>query len=1583
MRARVAVALACVLACACSDEPTGPPGPFAVSVAAPPAQPLAVGDTLRLEAEVRDRWGGAFVGVGVAWSSSDAGVASVGPSGVVAAVGPGTATITAATGGASGSVRLSVADPAYSVLAALWMKTGGSDWTNSDNWLSNEDLDTWHGVDTDSAGRVVGLDLEDNNLTGHVPPELGDLEHLRRLDLAANRLTGEIPPELANPGQLEDLELHTNRLSGAIPRELATLEHLYKLVLHTNELSGEIPPELGTREQLYELELHSNALSGGIPPELGNLANLGVLHLHSNALTGEIPPELGNLANLRELNLSDNALTGLIPRQLGGLTSLTRLWLSHNELSGTVPATLDELGDLEWLLIGNNRLSGPLPLALEGLPLKTFGYAGTGLCVPVGASFRAWLDSIPAHQGTGVDCGAPLSDREILEIFYHATDGPNWVDNENWLTDAPLGEWYGVDTDGAGRVVRLNLAGRWDNESRRKIPHISGSIPPELGDLANLTSLNLVWNQLIGPIPPELGKLANLTSLFLRRNGLSGPIPSELGNLASLEELNLEANQLTGPIPTELGSLSDLTTLDLANNNLNSIPAELGNLANLTWLSLHGNRLSGPIPPEMGNLASLGRLSLNFNRLTGPLPPELGDLANLRSLSLERNDLTGPMPSSFLRLERLDGLYIGGNTSLCVPGTSVFVAWLRGIEHRDEEPVSCNAADVAALTSLFEAAGGGGWTRSDGWLDGFAAGDWHGVGADSLGRVTVLDLGDNGLAGELPTILGQLVHMTELRLAGNPALSGRLPLSLDGLSLWTLHYGGTGLCSPADASFQAWLNAIPSHEGTGVECAPLSDREILEIVYESTGGPNWTNSDNWLTDAPLREWYGVRADNDGRVYSLSLFDNNLTGSLPGELGQLGGLVRLNFGQNWHLTGLIPPQLGNLANLEVLHLQFTDVTGPIPPEFGSLAKLTDLYFWRNRLSGPIPSELGNLVNLTRLALGENELTGPIPATLGNLSQLRKLLLERNALTGPIPAEIGNLAELELLWLGQNDLSGRIPPELGRLSSLRELGVANNAGMSGALPESLTAIRGLDELTTGGTGLCAPSEPAFRAWLAGIHKRRVAICDGADAAAYMVQSVQSRYNPVPLVAGERALLRVFPTALRASSTGMPAVRARFYLDGRETHVANIPASSTPVPTEVDEGSLAKSANAEIPGNVVQPGLEMVIEVDPAGTLEPALGVVKRIPETGRLAVDINAMPTLDLTVVPFLWAADPDSAILGIASGMAADPENHEMLWATRTLLPVGDMVVRTHEPVLTTTNHAGTFFGEMEAIRALEGGTGHWMAMMSGDVVGPGGFARGNRLNFSRPNPLVIAHELGHNMSLSHAPCGGPAGLDGGYPYPDGSSGVWGYDFDGVGGLIHPWRPDLMSYCGPEWVSDYHFTNALRYRLVDEDPPAAAATAARSQSLLVWGGVGADTVPYLAPAFVVEAPPTLPDSAGAYVVTGRTATGGTLFSLSFAMPETADGDGSSSFAFVLPVRTEWEGNLASITLTGPDGSFTLDEDSDIPMAILRNAQTGQIRGVLRDPPPATRAAADAVGQGTGTRPNVLFSRGIPGAEAWRR
>ena len=768
------------------------------------------------------------------------------------------------------------------------------------------------------------------------------------------------------------------------------------------------------------------------------------------------------------------------------------------------------------------------------------------------------------------------------------------------------------------------------------------------------------------------------------------------------------------------------------------------------------------------------------------------------------------------------------------------------------------------------------------------------------------------------------------------------------------HVDGSGLVRGVGEGTATIAATAGDAQGSAEIAVEDPDRAALVALYEATDGPNWVNSENWLTDMPVGEWHGVRPDHTGRVYTLTLANNNLTGP-------------------------IAPELGNLANLTMLILWNNNLTGTVPAELGNLTNVWYLNLASNNLTGPIPAELGNLAILRRLNLDNNSLSGPISPELGDLAKLRYLTLNHNSLSGPIPPELGDLAKLWRLNLDNNSLSGPIPPEFAGMSSLRFLHLASNPGLGGALPSEMTSLDSLDMLLTSGTGLCAPANLDFRSWLGGMALPWIGLCTPHPA--YLTQAVQSLEFPVPLVAGEKALLRVFPTARRETEAGIPLVRARFYLNGRETHGVDIPGRSTPVPTEIDEGDLAKSANAEIPGRVVRPGLEIVIEIDPDSTLDPRLGVTGRVPEEGRLAVEVGAMPVFDLTLIPFVWTETHDSSIVETVGEMEEDRESHE-LFADMRLLPVGRMDVTAHAPVLSSSNNAVDLFYETIAIRAMEGGTGHYKGMMSPPVTGPSGVAhRGRRVSFSSLLASTIAHELGHNFILQHAPCGRPSGVDPLFPYPDGSIGAWGYDFR-LDRLVQSSRSDLMSYCFHQWISDYHFITAFRFRLSDEGGSVSAIPAAPRRSILLWGGVAANTVPFLEPTFVVEAPRLLPDSAGDWRLAGRTSDGTELFSLSFAMPAIADADGQSGFVFVLPVEPSWEASLAAVTLAGPAGSVTLDGDSDMPMAILRDAATGQVRAVLRDPSAATLGAMDAAGP-PGADLKVLFSRGIPGVEAWRR
>ena len=1019
---------------------------------------------------------------------------------------------------------------------------------------------------------------------------------------------------------------------------------------------------------------------------------------------------------------------------------------------------------------------------------------------------------------------------------------------------------------------------------------------------------------------------------------------------------------------------------------------------NLERLWINNTSLTGEIPAELGGLTELRTLDLSLNDLTGTIPRELGDLTNLRNeLILSFNLLTGEIPASFLGLQ-VSRFNWYGNAGLCVPRTAAFTTWLNGI--RDANGPYCTGGDRVALRSLYETAGGSAWTNSTAWLSDQPLSEWYGVTVDSLGRVVALDLRANGLTGRLTTTLGNLQHMTALRIGTNPSLVGPLPLSLSRLSLRDLAYRDTGLCAPTDDSFQAWLKTLPSHAGTGEECA-LTDREILTALYEQTDGPRWRLTDNWLTDVPVGEWHGITVDGEGRVVAINLPNNGLAGRIPASISRLTELRELSLSNND--LGTIPPQLGDLPNLRDLGLAYSQLWGEIPRELGNLKKLETLWLTGNRLRGEIPSTLGDLSELRTLNLAANLLMGKIPRDLGRLVKLRFLILGINRLRGEIPTTIGDLTSLRRLSFGDNLLEGPLPPELSKLqglwdldlrdnmlsgavpadwggmSSLLELILQNNPELNGPLPANLTSLGRLARFSVAGTSLCAPADTSFLNWLESIEERRVPLCRraGQTIDPYLTQAAQSPDYPVPLVAGERALLRVFVTSPRATSATLPPVRATFFVNGTRVHVAEIPAGSPAIPTEVREGELGLSVNVEIPGDVIHPGLEMVVDIDPRGTVDPSLGVSRRIPPSGRKAVDVRTMPALDLTAVPILSASDIDGNFVKTIGGLSS---GHELLHLTHTLLPIEEIDFKVRAPLILSQDifdDLDAKLGALEAARVADGASGYYMGFTKG---GAGlAYLRGQS-SLVDLSARTIAHELGHNLSLLHAPCGRSDSLDPLYPHEDGVIGVWGYDFASKA-LVTPFAGDLMGGgCWPQWISDYHFEKAMRFRLRADAQGAANSPV---KTLLLWGGTDSIGNPTLYPSFVVDAPAVMPAQAGPFRIVGRDSHGATLFSISFDMFEIADGDGSRGFVFALPTQPQWEGSLASITLSGPDGSTILDGESNLPMAMLRDPRTGQVHGILRDPPAGflTQAAADATGS-LSPDVEVLFSRGLPDTGAWR-
>ena len=783
---------------------------------------VSAGDTLRLTAEAWDANGFTVPATEFTWSSSDTAVAAVDGSGLVHGIVEGAVTITATSAGVPGAVPVTVAHPDWGPLAALYEAAQGPVWIEDDGWMSDRPIGQWHGVTTGPDGHVTALELASSNLTGMIPAELGRLSHLETLNLQWNRLRGPIPLELTRLHNLRSLRLGVNGLTGEIPAELANLANLEDLRLHHTYLSGEIPPELSNLRNLTRLSVQSNGLTGLVPSALVRLERLRFFHFADNEdlCIAEDADFIGWLAQLdvalgpvcneddrkalvslyeatggSDWTRSDGWLEDVPVREWHGVTTdsvgrVLELDLANNALAGRLPELLAPLASMTSLgLDGNEGLTGPLPLTLSALPLQALRYRNTGLCVPLAESFAGWLAAIPSHEGTETACSS-LSDREALELLYGAVGGAEWKDDENWLSDQPLGEWTGVETDADGRVVALRLP-RND---------LAGRIPPQLGYLDMLSELDLSGNRLEGPIPAQLGDLSSLTLLNLGQNELEGPLSPRLGDLTNLSQLLLWANELEGPIPPELGRLTNLLVLGLGINELEGpIPPQLGDLANLYFLYLDGNRLEGPIPPELRNLSRLFELILNRNRLSGSIPSWLGSLPNLRRIGIGENWLTGSIPPELGNLPGLTELVLGRNyLTGSIPSTLANLSTLTHLDLRRNRLTGQVPSGLGALSSLEHLN-----------LSGNELAGRIPTELGDLAGLQVLSMAGNQLSGPLPPVLGGLTGLQRLHLTDNAEMSGILPSGLTALGeLEELILTGTGLCArgtpPSRAGCRKW-----------------------------------------------------------------------------------------------------------------------------------------------------------------------------------------------------------------------------------------------------------------------------------------------------------------------------------------------------------------------------------------------------------------------------------------------------------------------------------------------------------------------------------------------------------------------------------------------------------------------------------------------------------------------------------------------------------------------------------------------------------------------------------------------------------
>ena len=671
-------------------------------------------------------------------------------------------------------------------------------------------------------------------------------------------------------------------------------------------------------------------------------------------------------------------------------------------------------------------------------------------------TYKYWLMilvGIMTFASTSAIAQVSDTERQALIDFYLATNGDQWTNtlagNRPWLINDPnssVSDWYGVTVRNGG-VQGLSL-------SRN---NLTGELPFSMNDLPNLQYLVLSSNNIEGELPAEMSALVNLRSIHLSNNNISGRLPAWLGEMSDLSSLYLDGNNLSGEIPDEFGQLSKLSLLYLYNNQLtDEIPPSLVNLTSMTRFLISGNQLSGSIPYGFGQWNDIITFSLSNNNLSGEIPADLGDMTNVQKLTLSNNDLTGEIPASFGQLSNLTELRLDGNqlTGSIPTGLGQFpdlqTLYLNGNELEGTVPAGLGQsvklkylcvqdnqlsgdlpANIENVPTLVHAK--------------FANNKFHFSNLEPVYNTLKSRLNRNftyspqAKIDEVTTISGPKGESIILTAAMTATENDNIQWYKND----TLIAGATNLeyeiATLQDSSAGEYYFTVNNSVITDMtlernrltlvveeNLCPIPDEErqaLMDLYNNTSGETSWTNSTNWLSDAPVCEWHGITVV-DGHVTDINLGNNNLSGTIPASLSNLAQLDSLDLSNN-ALSGSIPTSLGSLLQLTYLDLSENSLSGTISPTLGSLSNLTHMDLSNNQITGSIPLAFCNLASVTFLDLSYNQLSNEIPRQISLMKALVILNLSNNQFTGNIPSQMTSLTKLEHLFLESNELSGPVP------------------------------------------------------------------------------------------------------------------------------------------------------------------------------------------------------------------------------------------------------------------------------------------------------------------------------------------------------------------------------------------------------------------------------------------------------------------------------------------------------------------------------------------------------------------------------